>query len=144
MTTLPEVTLSPGERAVFKLPWRGGSSANYEWLKAICGERTRPKYNPISKCFLVARPHAQYVIDALVKEYGQVKVTQYGHTSVTCVEKCWNAKLETIAECECGCAGANHGSGRPLDTVLQGGLSVQHELTKAVYIATASGRTLLQ
>lgn len=143
MTNLPEVTLHPGERAIFKLPWRGSSGANYDWLKAICGERTRPKYDSESKSFLVARPHAQYVIDALVKEYGRVKVMQFGHTATTCVEQCWNAKIETIAECECGCAGSNHGSGRPLDTMIQSGLSVQQEFTKATYVVTASGRTLL-
>lgn len=137
--TTPRMTLRPGERASIQLPWRGSSTANYDWLKEVCGERTRPLYDRQAKRFLVARPHAQHVLDALVDEFKQVLVVQYGHAATTCVEPCWNARPDTVTDCECGCAGANHGSGSPIGREVKDGLSVSHELTRATYLVTASG-----
>ncbi|QEA29479.1 hypothetical protein FGL91_13480 [Microbacterium sp. CBA3102] len=88
----PNMVLKPGERASIDLPWRGSPSANYEWLKEIYGTRTRPTFDREAKRFLVARPHAQHVLDALVDEYDRVLVVQYGHAATTCVEQCWNAR----------------------------------------------------
>lgn len=139
----PNVVLRPGERASVELPWRGSPSANFEWLKEACGARTRPIFDRESKRFLVARPHVSHVIDALVDEYDQVLVVQYGDTASTCVEQCWNAKAETVADCECGCAGANHGSGHAMGKEVQAGLSVGHEFTSATYLVTAAGWRLL-
>jgi hypothetical protein len=138
----PIVTLRPDDRASIKLPWRGSSEANYSWLKEVCGPRSRPKYDPALKCFLVARSHTQRVIDALVKEYDQVSLIQFGHTATTCVEQCWNANPDKVIDCECSCAGTNHGSGVPLGKEIQDGLSVRHEFTQAEYIITSSGRHL--
>ncbi len=135
----PHMILKPGERASINLPWRGSRSANYEWLKEVCGERTRPDFDHETKRFLVARLHARHVINALVNEFGQVLITQYGNTATTCVEQCWNAKLETTADCVCGCAGANHGSGHPMDKEVKADLSVKQELTRAEYLVTADG-----
>ena len=137
------MTLKPGERASIELPWRGGPKANFEWLKAVCGTRTRPKYDKTTRQFLVARVHAKHVLDALVAEYESVLVTQYGHVATTCVEQCWNARRETVIDCECGCAGHNHGSGHPLGKELAAGLSVEHELNRALYVVSAAGWELM-
>ena len=83
----PSMTLRPGERASIELPWRGGPGANFEWLKLVCGARTRPTFDRQSKKFLVARIHAQHVLEALIDEFGMVRVVQFGHASTTCVEK---------------------------------------------------------
>lgn len=131
--------LKPGERASIDLPWRGDSRANYEWLKAVCGSRTRPQYDPATKRFLVARVHAQHVLDALVEEYERVLVAQFGHTATTCVEHCWNANPDTAIECECGCAGTNHGTRQPLGSEVAPGLAVKHDLNRALYLVTSAG-----
>ena len=143
MATTPSMTLRPGERASIRLPWRGSPGANYEWLKEVCGSRTRPEYDTASKSFRVARPHAQHVLDALVAEYGKVILGQYGDAATTCVEQCWNAKPENAIDCVCGCAGTNHGTGTPLGTEVQVGLSVEHTQVRAVYEVTAAGRHLI-
>ena len=131
--------LKPGERASIALPWRGSSNANYDWLKGVCGDRTRPKYDPATKRFLVARAHAQHVLNALVEEYGHVLVTQFGHTATTCVEQCWNANPDNAIDCECGCAGTNHGSKVPLGSEVVPGLAVKHDLSQATYAVTKQG-----
>ncbi|QDZ14207.1 hypothetical protein [Humibacter ginsenosidimutans] len=133
------MTLKPGRRASMWLPYRDDPGANFRWLKGVCGERTRPEYNRQTKEFEVAREHTQLVIDALVVEYRRVHVVQYGHARTTCVEACWNARLSTIADCVCGCAGANHGSGKPFGREVQAGLSVANELTCAEFIVTRKG-----
>lgn len=135
----PSVVLKPGERASINLPWRGTPNANYEWLKDVCGNRTRPKYDPTTKRFLVARVHAQHVLDALVEEYGRVIVIQFGHAATTCVEQCWNANPNNAIECECGCAGTNHGSKVPFGREVTPGLAVKHELSQATYVVTKDG-----
>lgn len=137
--TRVNMILKPGERASIALPYRGNPSANFDWLKEVCGDRTRPQYDRASKRFRVARAHTQHVLAALVDEFSQVHVTIYGHTRTTCVEQCWNARPETIADCECGCAGANHGSREPMGRQVQRGLSVQHDLTSAKYKVTRQG-----
>lgn len=83
------------------------------------------------------RKHVSHVIDALVAEFDRVLVEQYGKLTTTCVEQCWNARSETIADCEC--AGSNHGSGQATGKEPTIGLSVQHEFTKAVYVVTTNG-----
>jgi len=135
----PSIVLRPGRRASIFLPWRDSSSANFIWLKEVCGQRTRPTYNATTKRFEVARKHAQYVLDALVEEYGKVEVVQYGNIATTCVERCWSANPNTVIDCECGCAGLNHGVGQPLGEEVTAGLSVQNDLVSATYIVTADG-----
>lgn len=142
MPDKPSVILRPRERASIHLPWRGSPGANYAWLREVCGERTRPEYDREAKRFLVARAHTRYVLDAMVEEYGEVSVQQFGYAATTCVEACWEANRDTTLECVCGCAGVNHGSGQPLGAEVTPGLSVHHELTEANYLVTAAGRSL--
>lgn len=138
----PNMILKPGKRASIALPWRGSPSANFEWLKQVCGTRTRPAYDRKSKRFLVARNHTKHVLDALVAEYGAVEVTQYGNAKTTCVEQCWDARPDTVTDCECACAGANHGSGGPMGNHVEEWLSVRYEYTRANYLVTSDGWTL--
>lgn len=140
---IPEIILTPGQRAAVALPWRGSARANFDWLKDVCGERTRPEYDRTSKLFMVARPHAIVVLNALVDEYGRVRVVQHGDSTKTCVERCWNARPDTAIECECGCAGTNHGSRQPMGLEVKSGLSVQHRMTTVTYEVTAAGWRLL-
>lgn len=137
--TQPSLILKPRERASISLPYRGNPHANYDWLKQVCGDLTRPVYDRQSKRFQVARTHVGHVLEALVEEFSTVHVSIYGNTRTTCVERCWNAKLEAITDCECGCAGANHGSRGPMGKEVEQGLSVQHELTRADFIVTSQG-----
>lgn len=125
------------------LPYRGDPAANFRWLKGVCGARTRPVYNRETKEFEVAREHTQFVIDALIAEYRRVRVVQYGHARTTCVDACWNASALTVADCVCGCAGANHGSRRPLGKEVRAGLSVENELVRADYVVTKKRWKLL-
>lgn len=143
MPIRPNMILRPNERTSIALPWRGSGGANYARLREICGERTHPEYDRGSKRFLVARTHTQHVLDALVEEYGEVMVQQFGNASTTCVEACWNANPYTALDCVCGCAGVNHGSGGPLGNEVTPGLSVHHETTEANYLVTVTGRVLL-
>ncbi|MGR4009867.1 hypothetical protein [Leucobacter sp. 1207-22] len=143
MPSIPTVILKPNARAAIELPWRGSPRANFDWLKDVCGKRTRPEYDRQSKRFLVARPHTRHVLDALVDEYGEVLVHQFGYAATTCVEACWDANPDNVIDCVCGCAGLNHGSGHPLGMQVAPGLSVHQELAEATYIVTANGTTVL-
>lgn len=139
MTDPPSVILRPKSRAEIYLPWRGNPRANFEWLRCVCGDRTRPEYDRQSKRFYVARGHIQHIIQALVEEYGSVKVTQYGYRSTTCVQQCWNANPNSYLQCECGCAGRNHGSGVPMGHEVQSGLSVEYDLSVWEYQISRDG-----
>ena len=122
-------------RARVWLPFRSGSG-NYDLLRGICGERTRPEYNPSLKCFEVARDHVAALVELLPGELGQpVEVELHGSTQTKCVEACWTAKPETVFDCVCSCAGRYHGSqtGPPKD--LGGGLAVETEYTTHVFTA---------
>lgn len=132
---IPEITLHPKySRAELYLPWKGGPSANFKWLKTVCGDSTRPQYDKKKKKFLVARTHTNVVLDALVEEFGRVKVRHFGYQKEACVEQCWNAKPENYLQCECSCAGKNHGSGSPMGKEVSEGLSIQGEYVLHAYV----------
>jgi hypothetical protein len=77
-------------------------------------------------------------IQSLALEYDQVKVTQHGNVTETCVAQCWGAKRRTWPDCTCACLGENHGSGSPLDHVVSdGNLSVRHAPTERTFWVTA-------
>lgn len=136
--------LKPGKRGLIYLPWRGSRRANFDWLKDVCGSRTRPEYDRDAKCFLVARQHTDHVIKALLGEYGSVQVQQYGHQKIACIQQCWDANPSTHLDCECSCAGYNHGSGHPLGVQVQPGLSVEHDYSIAEFKLTADNWTRRQ
>jgi hypothetical protein len=106
------------------LPFRPGSG-NYDLLKDMCGDLTRPEYNRDLRCFEVARAHLPTLLDRLPSELGQpVDVVLHGSSQTKCVEACWNASPDSLWECVCSCAGRFHGTrtGPPKD--LGGGLAV--------------------
>ena len=132
---LPRLTLYPGnQRAEFYLPWRGSAGRNFEWIKTVCGKLTRPQYDKEKRRFMIARAHTDLVLEALLEEYSCVKVDHYGFAKTTCVEQCWNANPENFLQCECSCAGQNHGSGHPMGKEVISGLSIQGEYVLATYV----------
>jgi hypothetical protein len=114
-------------RLTVKLPFRSGGG-NFDLLKEICGERTRPVYDRATSSFQVAANHLGVLIDGLLDRFRQVTLTTQHYRQQTCVESCWNASPDSIEECVCGCAGLNHGSRRALGTlILDGSVSVSGE-----------------
>lgn len=117
------MTLRPGKRAEVRgLPWTGKPSETYALLEDLIGASRRGQvlYDRQTKAFSVARSHAVELINGLAATYGQVHVIQYGGVE-KCVEACWNARPETAIDCECSCAGANHGSQRPVGRIVAEG-----------------------
>jgi hypothetical protein len=111
------------------------AGANYRLLKAICGEHTRPAWNPKRRYFEVAREHLVKLIDVLPDEIGHpVEVVLHGATQTKCVTACWGANPDTRWECLCSCAGANHGTGQPLPKQVSADLSVDTEYTSMNYL----------
>lgn len=127
-------------RVQVEVPYRerGG---NYTMLQEICGERTRPEWNPRRKCFEVARSHLGALLAQLPAELGiPVEVVLHGASQTTCVEACWrDASPETVWECVCSCAGKFHGTGVAPPKDLGGGLSVETEYTTESYTAWPNG-----
>lgn len=135
----PNLILKPNERASVYLPWSGDKKANYQWLKEICGTRTRPEFNRTTRYFDFNRKYASQVIAALVEKYERVLVTIHGNVSTTCVDKCWTANRETIVNCLCSCAGRNHGTGSPIGIEVKVGLSVMNTRGVQEFIVSANG-----
>jgi hypothetical protein len=116
------------------LPFRPGG-ANYDLLKTICGDQSRPQWNRELRCFEVARGHLVKLIDQLPNEVaGPVEVVLYGARQTKCVSACWDANPDTRWECVCSCAGANHGTRRPLTMQVSTDLSVDTEYTYMSYL----------
>lgn len=102
-------------------------------LKEICGEATRPKYErPI---FTVASNHTTTVINGLAERFDRVEVTLEGNARSTCVSACWDADADNVADCVCGCAGKNHGTGEPEGAyTIAPGLVIENEITTHTYV----------
>lgn len=141
---VPNLIILPKQRASLAIPWRGDKSANYEWLREICGTRTKPRYDRICKRFTVARTHTAHVLSELIIEYGRVFIVHCGYKSTTCVAACWDANPDSVIDCECGCAGLNHGSGAPMGFEMKNGLSVHHEYVVSKYYITSKGHESLR
>ena len=119
-------------RTEIRLPYQPGSG-NYDLLKEICGEGTRPKYE--KPVFTVARNHTQSVINGLAERFDSVDVTLEGNARSTCVSECWDADPKNVADCVCGCAGKNHGTGKPEGAyTIAPGLVIENETTTYRYV----------
>lgn len=119
-------------RTTIRLPY-AAAGGNFDLLKEICGERTRPQYD--KPHFSVARAHTPAVIDGLADHFDRVEVTLEGSARTTCVEACWTAKPETAWDCICGCAGKNHGTGKPEGAyAIAPGLVIETETTTHSYV----------
>jgi hypothetical protein len=128
-------------RLQVQLPYRGGGSGNYDLLRDICGERTRPDYNRERKYFEVARGHLTTLVDELPAQLGApVEVVLHGASQTHCVEQCWGAKRsDTFWSCECACAGKFHGTGSAPPLNVGGGLYIETEYTTQTYTAWPDG-----
>lgn len=110
-----------------ELPYQP-AGANYDLLKRVCGERTRPKW--AGRYFVVARQHLAKLIERLPNELGtDVKLIMHGATQTLCVSACWAANPATYWECVCSCAGTNHGTGVPFSKQVSSDLSVETQYT---------------
>lgn len=111
------------------LPFQRGSG-NYDLLKELCGDLTRPQYNRRMGCFEVARAHLPALMDQLPAALRQpVDVVLHGSSQTKCVEACWNASPDSVWECVCSCAGRFHGTGAAPPKDLGGGLAVATDYT---------------
>lgn len=109
------VTIRPGgaRTEVRGLPWEG-PGAGYRIVGEAIDATRQDQVKYAHGSFTVARARTESLILSLAKRYGRVHVVQFaGQTK--CVAACWAAKPETALECECSCAGVNHGSGRALE-----------------------------
>lgn len=120
-----------------RLPFRPGRE-NYRLIEDLLEPtRVRVEYDRSERVFTVPRSHAGDLIEGLAQEFGQVLVRQYGWNRVTCVSACWSANPDTAWDCECGCAGTNHGSKHPLKHIVDSELSVDGDYTLHEWIATS-------
>lgn len=61
--------------------------------------------------------HTPKLINELAVLFGGIRVVQHGGVTL-CVEPCWNASPDTSWDCECSCAGRNHGTGHPIGAIV--------------------------
>lgn len=116
-----------------KLPYQK-PPRNLNLLKDICGPRSRVTYNQMGY-FEIAPIHLQKLIVKLPSTLGErLEVDLYGAKQTKCVAKCWDASSTTKWECECSCAGTNHGTGQPLDKQVSSDLSISTDYTVARYV----------
>jgi hypothetical protein len=134
------VTIRPnGARTeVRDLPWEGRGAGYRIVGEAIGASREGQVQHIGGGVFTVSRPHTVGLIGALATRYGRIRVIQYGGQTM-CVEACWKSQHpENAWQCSCSCAGANHGSGQPLDLIVDeagpaGALSVSRSAVREWY-----------
>lgn len=119
---------------IIRMPYNIG---NRTWLNDVAGRDAGVDFNKVSKTWTVKRSRFQRMIEALATRWGAVEVTQYGSSQSKCVPACWNGNPERVWECECSCAGSNHGSGGPHGKEVKPGLSVSTEYSEYTYVVTA-------
>ena len=108
---------------------------NYLLLHELTSNRVSVDY--LRGHFYLKRTHAAKVIYGLAARGYEVHVTQDGYRRITCVAACWNANPDNAFDCECGCAGMNHGSGQPLSHEVNSELSVDGEYTRQQYVVSS-------
>lgn len=134
------MTIRPnGKRTEIRnLPYEG-PGRGYAVLDAIIGASRKGQVQYVGGVWTVSRPHTNKLVHGLAARYGRVKVIQYGGVE-KCVESCWKGKPETSLQCECVCAGRNHGSGSPYKITVGGvggpggALSVQANAPHEFYV----------
>lgn len=131
---LPPLNRRPNNRVRLRLPY--GDASWRSWLKAHCGELTRPEFErkpePI---WTVARKYLPEVMHALARKYGEVHVITEHNEAHHCTTACQTANPETAPDCECICAGANHGGsdGEEWFNVIDA-LLVRHEVRRREFV----------
>ena len=120
MADMVTVVIRPRRRTEIRgMPWEGKGQGYRLLADAIKASRDgQVKYE--DRVFTVSRPHTAAIVKFLAGRYGHVRVIQYaGQTK--CVAACWGASPDTALECECSCAGENHGTQRPLERLVDDG-----------------------
>lgn len=82
------------------------AAENRAWIHQELGDRVRPEWNKATKHWEIARPHLRTVVDALADRFGTVEVTIDSRVVSRCDSQCRDAGGD---ECDCQCAGENHG-----------------------------------
>ncbi len=137
------MTLRAGHPTRVRLPYLP-DGGNYKLLREIRGPGTHhPRYDSTTKEFVVPRNGTNELLAGLIARFSRIEVTVVGVASTTCVAACWDGNPDTVLECECACAGSNHGTGRKLGNEVLPGVSVEHDYTTARYEVTARGAFLL-
>ncbi|MCS6557322.1 hypothetical protein NYQ31_02800 [Curtobacterium flaccumfaciens] len=135
------VIIRPKQRTEIQhMPFEA-KGAGYKILEDMIGasRRGQVEYSFSTRTWSVSRPHSNAVILGLAARYGRVKVIQHGGVE-KCVEACWKSgHPEKAWECECACAGRNHGSGSPYRVNVGGNsaggdLSVQASAPNVFYV----------
>jgi hypothetical protein len=88
------------------LPFDDVSGGNRQWIKAVCGIKSRPEYDKATRSWTIARSHFSELLDALLREFGPVDVFEDHSEFEVCNVSCMTAQGD---ECECRCLGINHG-----------------------------------
>lgn len=98
-----------------RLPYRP-KYANRSLLEQACESHARVKYIGAGT-FTAPRSRLRQILDAIRHEFHQSVILElHGATQTSCDYRCWSANPDTWMDCECHCAGSNHGSGAPFET----------------------------
>lgn len=134
------VVIKPGERTkIHYLPFTG-KGAGYSTLGGMFGATRRGQVGYEDGVWSVSPAHTDKVVFGLAKLYGRVRVIQHGGLE-KCVQQCWEkGNPEKALECQCSCAGRNHGSGHSYDYTVGGDgpggeLSVQASAPREFYVS---------
>lgn len=125
-----EITRPVHGNLIIRMPY---AKDNRTWLNKIAGRDAGVAFNKDTKTWTVKRTRFERMIEALAARWGMVEVTQFGSSQSKCVSACWNGNPDRVWECECSCAGSNHGSGVPIGKEVKPGLSVSTEYTQYTY-----------
>lgn len=134
---IPEEVLMPAEITrpvngdlIIRMPY---AKDNRAWLNRVAGRDPHVAFNDADKSWRVKRNRFERLIAALAARWGSVQVTQFGSHQTTCVAACWNGNPDKVAECECACAGSNHGAGTPAGREVTPGLSILTDYSRYTY-----------
>jgi hypothetical protein len=109
-TNIPEIRRPAEGRLRVAIPWRPGG--NRSLIRSVCGHSTRPEWDGRTQRWMVARRYFLPLVEALVAQYGRVRVVTWHLDGERCGERC---QLARGAECRCSCGGLNHGIRSGLD-----------------------------
>ena len=116
---------------IIRVPYAKG---NRQWMNNAAGRDAGVDFDRVTKTWTVRRSRFARMIEALADEHGSVLVTQYSASQSKCVESCWTGSPNRAWECECSCAGSNHGSGWPLGNEVKPGFSVATDYSEYSYV----------
>jgi hypothetical protein len=108
--TVPVVYKPTGKQPLLvRLPFRQG---NRDWILA---NGRKIEWRSRWKAWQVPRSRFDGIVELALDRFGSCWLIQEYRPLEKCCPACWNA---IGYECECSCLGANHGSGRELEHVV--------------------------